>query len=398
MRPTRPVRSVAAALFTFGVCALVGCDGEQIPPDVQRSDSAGVEIVLSPAADRILDWTFEPLFRLGGADDGPESFYQVSARLVDSDARGHLYILNRQTNRVEIFDAAGRSIRSLGGAGGGPGEFQIPGSISVAPDGAVAVFDFRKRHLVRFTAAGEPDDEIALPLFPTPNAQRHFARFGDTLLVSASTSPRDRGELFQRLQRIANPDTAVLRELPLEPPALATFAHCGGSGFQFPPVLAPEIAWDARAGRVAAAITTGFSVAMWEGERLARIVRRDIAPVAATRDDAIASQGEGITIRFGGNPCEIGAAALVDARGYAEVLPLIATLWLSPTGELWLRRFATDPDAPMRIDVFDDSGAYVGTLEREGFEPIILLPDDRVGVVEADENDVQRLAVLAIRR
>jgi hypothetical protein len=89
---------------------------------------------------------------------------------------------------------------------------------------------------------------------------------------------------------------------------------------------------------------------------------------------------------------------MVDKRGYADVIPLIGTVFLSPSGELWVERFMVDRDAIVPIDVFDARGAYVGTLVRESFSPVVLLPGGRVGVVETDELDVQRLVVLSIQR
>jgi hypothetical protein len=89
---------------------------------------------------------------------------------------------------------------------------------------------------------------------------------------------------------------------------------------------------------------------------------------------------------------------MVDKRGFAEVIPLIETILLSPSGELWVRRFTIDSDGIAPIDVFDRRGAYIGTIPQNRFTPVVLLPGDRVGVVETDELDVQRLVVLAIGR
>ncbi len=118
----------------------------------------------------------------------------------------------------------------------------------------------------------------------------------------------------------------------------------------------------------------------------------------ASRDQAILQLGEGYRINFGHGPCLIDPADMVDKRGYAETIPLIGTVMLSPSGELWVQRFSVDPDATIPIDVFDTGGAYIGTLERESFSPVVLLPGDRVGIVEKDESDVERLVVLSITR
>jgi hypothetical protein len=371
----RPWRSWCWVLgIGTGLWALVACAGGGGDSAVQRTDSAGVEIVVSEGSDRPLEWQFQRLFALGGADEGPEGFFRVSPGLIGADASGRLYVLDPTNARVVVFDADGRFLRSMGNSGGGPGEFRMPASLSVSPDGAVAVFDFAKGHLVRFDAAGQIADEQPFPIFPAPNAQRHFEQFHDTTVVSASTALRDKGTLRQVLRLIAGADTVVLLELPLPQPAMAIFEQCGG-GLQLPPVFAPESAWAARDGTVAVSSTAEYSIALWDASTVSRIIRRAITPAPATRDEAIRHLGEGFRINFGRGPCLIDPGEMVDKRGYADVIPPIGTVLLGPTGELWVRRFTVDPQAVPPIDVFD-----------------------RVGVVEKDDADVERLAVYAIRQ
>jgi len=265
----------------------------------------------------------------------------------------------------------------------------------VSADGAVAVFDFAKGHLVRFAPDGGIADEVPFPIFPAPNQQRHFEQYHDTTVVSASHALRDEGTLRQVLRLIAGADTLVLLDLPLPQPAMAIYEQCGG-GLQLPPVFAPEIAWAARGGRVAVTSTADYAVSIWEAGRRARIVRRDLARVPATREEAVRHLGEGMRVNFGRGPCLIDPGEMVEKRGYADVVPPIRTVLLGPSGELWVQRFTVDPSAPMPVDMFDAAGAYVGTLVRESFQPVILLPDGRVGVVEKDDLDVERLVVYAM--
>lgn len=389
----------AVLCFGLGSAGLFGCAGDSDASAVQRTDSAGVEIVLSGSTDRVLEWQFRRLFELGGADDGPESFYRVAPLLVGADSAGNLYVLDSPNARVVVFDAEGRFLRSMGSRGGGPGEFRSPATISVSSDGEVAVFDYGKADLVRFGADGTVRDEKPLHLFPTPtpNVQRHFSHFHDTTLVASSTSPMEPGDLIQTLRQIVGSDTLVLAELTLPPVKLTTFEECG-VGIPLQPVFVQELAWATQPGMVAFDFTGEYSVSFIEAGRVTRMVRRDIEPTSASREQAISNRSEGFTVRIGGSECKIDADELVDESGYAATIPLISTLFLGPSGELWVQRFTVDREAIKPIDVFDPSGAYVGTLVSDSFAPVILLPGGRVGVVETDENDVQRLAVLSIQR
>jgi hypothetical protein len=345
----------------------------------------------------VLEWQFHRLFELGGSDEGPESFFRVAAGLIGADASGNLFVLDPTNARIVVFDADGQFLRSMGGSGGGPGEFRAPGSISVSSDGEIAVFDYGKGTLVRFDAGGEVDDEQPFPLFPTPNAQRHFSQFRDTTLVSTSTSPIEPGDLTQMLRQIVGSDTLVLEEFPLPPAEIATFEKCGVS-LPLLPVFAPEVAWATQPGMVAVSSSVEYSVSFIEAGRLTRIVRRAIDPMPASREQAIVHRGDGFRMSSSQGSCAIDPDEMVDKGGYADIIPLIGTLFLSPTGELWVQRFTVDRDAIAPIDVFDARGAYIGTLARDSISPVILLPGGRVGVVETDELDVQRLAVLSIQR
>ncbi len=253
----------------LGLYGLSACAGDSNTIGVQRTDSAGVEIVVSPSADRTLDWQFERVFVIGGTDEGPESFFRVESRLVEADAAGNLFVMDRTNSRIVVFDANGQFLRSMGSSGGGPGEFQSPASFSVSPDGAVAVFDFGKGNLVRFDAEGGIEVEQPFPLYPTPNAQRHFSQFRDTTLVSTSTSPMEADALIQRLRQIVDSDTLVLAELPLPRPEMAMFEECGG-GLMLPPLFAPEVAWATLPGKTAVSASVEYSVSIIEAGTLTK--------------------------------------------------------------------------------------------------------------------------------
>jgi hypothetical protein len=163
----------------------------------------------------------------------------------------------------------------------------------------------------------------------------------------------------------------------------------------FQPIFASEVIWAAQPGIVAVSSSPEYSISVIEAGRLTRIVRRDVDPIAASRELAIRHLGDSYKDE---NPCRIDPAEMVDNRGYAGTIPLIGTVFLSPSGEVWVQRFMVDRDATAPFDVFDARGAYVGTLVRDSFSPVVLLPGGRVGVVETDELDVQRLVVFSIQR
>jgi sugar lactone lactonase YvrE len=69
----------------------------------------------------------------------PGDFARPTGLAVDQE--GNLYVCDTLNNRVEIFDADGKFIRSFGKAGDGPGYFSRPKGVAIDSDGHVWVAD-----------------------------------------------------------------------------------------------------------------------------------------------------------------------------------------------------------------------------------------------------------------
>src|SRR5690606_34501458 len=137
------------------VALAAGCGVSGSDDLVIRSDSAGIEIVTSPAEDRALPWTVEPRFSVGGAESGPASFYHVNHLTAAVDDSGRIFVLDASAKRIVVFDGSGEVTNVIGRAGRGPGELSTPATLAVGGDGTVHVFDYGKGAIVRFTANGE---------------------------------------------------------------------------------------------------------------------------------------------------------------------------------------------------------------------------------------------------
>ena len=76
-----------------------------------------------------------------GELEGPDEylFGRIWSLAVDNDR--NVYVFDEQAQHVRVFDAAGTYVRTLGGRGEGPGEFDRAEAIAVFPDGRLAVRD-----------------------------------------------------------------------------------------------------------------------------------------------------------------------------------------------------------------------------------------------------------------
>ena len=382
MRAHRRNRLLLSSLLLVAACAAGPSDRVR----VERSDSAGVEIVFNAGGDVPLERRFERSFSIGGVDEGPASFGNIGPNGVATDAAGRIYVLDWAAFHVTVFDSAGRYLRTLGRAGGGPGEFRAPASVAVHPDGRVGVFDFGRRALVWFAADG-----AALDVEPVA------ARFGGGIIrISASgmhiperITDWETGSMTHRLLRIGPADTVALVEGEAVQGRSLFYESCGVS-ITLPPLFAMELAWDARDDVAAAVAGASYVIDIYRGAQRVRSIRRSVAPRPVTEALAFAEVGDGEEWSIDGRRCVVPPKEVVEKRGYAAELPAVTAVALTPAGELWARR-GTVRGEPAIVDVFSADGAYLGKLPEGAPWPVAFLPDGRLIAIEADELDVKRV-------
>lgn len=369
-----------------GVSVLVSLTG-CTPPGLAGSgttvtDSAGIVLTTGPAEDRPLDWTLTELFRLGGEDEGPGSFTAAHQASVGTDAAGRIYVLDGHTYQVQVFDRDGRHLRTQGGRGGGPGEFQMHGFLLVHPSGVTSVFDFPKRSLVRWDADGSVLPEIRFEgFFPSPRTWLS----GDTLIHVHEEYEEQRR--ITSLRFVIAGDTTKVPGVESRTSGMVMFSCVG---LNLPPLFSPQVVHATTGAMTAMTTQVPYRVDLFAGTQLVRSVRRDLAPEPATVRHVERLYPEGMKISFGGGrECVVAAAELLEKQSVASHLPMIQGMAFGPDGELWVQRY-TFSDEPSRVDVFDVEGRYLGTLMGRplplGFigEDLVLFPeeDEATGVVQ----------------
>ena len=404
--------SLALSLVALGAASSAACGGSDRALPVTRADSAGVEIVTSPADDRPLAWTFEEEFRLGGADEGPQSFTSVNFDELGADAAGNLYVLDRQSHRVVVFAPDGSHLRSMGAEGEGPGELRFPVSFGVRADGTAAVFDIGKGSMVLFGPDGEVLPQRPFAFYTEPGTLRHFALTPEGYAVARGLAGS--GEDARKIELRAwpappaaeatasgpaAPDTAILAELELPMPDMADF---GCMRIALQPFFSPLVQWDTEGRSIVAVTGTSYRIDVFDLDgTLRRSIRRPFPARPATEADAMAEAGTGMRMMSSAGRCEATGAEVVEARGFASEVPAIRNVLLAPSGDIWIARLAPgarDGGAPEPIDVFDATGAYLGTLPEGTPFPLLILPDERVAFEERDALDVERLVIARVVR
>ncbi len=379
---------------TIGV-AFYACAGEPDSTLVTRADSAGVALITSGGEDRLLDWGREEVFRIGGGEEGPESFYVVTHGSVGHDDAGRIYVLDFRAKHVVVFNHDGSYRRTMGGPGEGPGELTSPNSIAVAPDGSVSVFDFGKGGLVRYDAEGATLAVASFPFYPWPGAGRHISVTLGGMVVATMLPPEVPDTFRYALQFVSDRDTVILAQRSFPRPPMARY--CGG-GLNLPVIFEAQLTWTAEETSIALARSADYEVDVLRDRALVQRIRRELPARNATSDLAAQEIGEGYRVNFGSGPCTIPPREMVEKRGFAEFIPWVNALAVSPTGEVWVQRKVVGSSTDGPVDVFDRTGVYVGTWPEGSPFPLFFLGPNRFSAVFTDEFDVARLVVYDINR
>lgn len=378
-------------LLMAAFLASSGCAGKAATRAATVSDSAGVRIATSPGTDRPLPWRFVEETRLGGAESGPESFTAASATMVRTIGDDRIAVFDRDRMRLEVFDATGRPVGGMGGPGGGPGEVLFGFDQVDAGPTELAVFDFGKSALVRWSL----DGGILSEQRPTGGlgAWNGIALRGDTLLVGLEEN--DSLRTVHRLTMITPGDTTVLDSLVAPPRRMVEFS-CFAA--QLPPMFAPRLAWRAGADRIAVTRQAEYRIDLFADGRLAFSIRRASEPVPTTPEDASRMHPDGWSVSFqGGGECTIAAAEVAAKTGMADRLPVISELAFGPAGTLWARRH-TFPGEPPVTDVFDREGVYLGTVTGRGVPLGALGPDRILFPIEDPATGITVIGIFRIER
>ena len=106
----------------------------------------------SPHVDELQPLSYVEEVRIGSLDDPDTGFSEI--RGLDVAANGQVYVLESMAREVRVFSPEGRRLRTIGGPGEGPGEFQAPFQFGLIGD-TLWVRDLLTQRISWFDAGGE---------------------------------------------------------------------------------------------------------------------------------------------------------------------------------------------------------------------------------------------------
>ncbi|MDE2652958.1 MAG: hypothetical protein OXI71_03995 [Gemmatimonadota bacterium] len=378
------------------------------------------EVVDLPAEDRTISVDFEVVFRIGSAEAEADWEQFTSIRHLGFDGAGNLRMLDapgpEPGTRIVIVDATGRLVNEFGRHGDGPGEFGMPMSMVVWPDGALLVEDIMRMGYHVFDPAGDFDRLVRKEL----GRNMRPARTGSRALLGSSWDDPAGGRRPIIRFDLSSDEVNSRPLVHAWTPRSTNEGRVDGAtevedlvssewGFE------PELLLDALpSGAIAFSDSSAYAIKVTDSSgEISRVIRRPIQPMPvteairraererrleATRNRPVTGSGEP-------NPAALAMINSFLAAQEAEVesmrffpeVPVIESLRATWEGTLWVQR-STEPGAgePGPIDLITPDGRYIGTIPQGRLAmPDAFGPGGLIAFIEKDEFDVP---VITVRR
>lgn len=400
-------------LVLAAACAAPG-DGGEWTGTVE--DSAGVAIVRNPDRGIWTDataWRVSEELRIGVAEGDPNlQFGQIVGLDVGSD--GSIYVLDQLGQRVQVFDAQGTYLRTIGRPGSGPGELS-PATLAVflTAGDTVLVPDIMQQRATRYTPDGTPVGQVALQMLEGMPVRWMHGPDGSiveqtrVIPVPGATAAADSSSGVIRRRDMAG----SVRDTMLTLPPSESFTMRGNTpNFR---LFSSEPLWAVLTdGRLAVAMNDRYRIELHDADgALRRVIVRQVeaSPVRDADKEQLRDRMREVMAQSGAPPQAI--QMVVANMEFAPNFPVLSELQAGPDGTLLVQRVTTvdkmnlsgsgaaafEMGAP-EWDVFDREGRLLGVLTLpERFRPLRIVGDEIYGVIR-DELDVQQVMKLRIQR
>ncbi len=174
----------------------------------------GVKTIRNPDTPRYGTFVFGLVEDLVIGSETNDAYLFPRSAGIAVDREENICVVDYGNRRVQVFDRNGSFIRTLGGVGQGPGEYQFPSGVMVDAGGNVIIND-AARALIYFGPNGVFQKRIAL------KASLSVPKLGPGGTIIGITPPHPGGEGSPKNKLIQlGPDGEVLR-------TLAEFPACG---------------------------------------------------------------------------------------------------------------------------------------------------------------------------
>lgn len=324
----------------------------------------------------------------------------TAAYAMDVDTRGNVYVGDHWT--VRIFSPEGRLLRSVGGQGRGPGEFDAIASVAVLPGDSVFVYDAALRRITVFepgtwrpayqVQVGRDQHLPAMQVQRVRGGRALWAAFERAYTFGGSTRGGPRGGSV--VAHLLNADGSQWRE------SVLSVRERENLVFHDPDAVGPNpfgrtthLAFASRDRVVAQwSDSLAFDVYSVDGQHLKTVrpawapPRRPITP--RERDSVVTALSDAMI-----GPAQVRRAL---AEHGATTWPLTQDMIVDDHDRVWVGITGSRGE-PHHWTAFDLDGARVAQVDLPVNARLRLVRGSSAYGVELDENDVPRVVIYDLK-
>jgi hypothetical protein len=330
--------------------------------DTLASGALVVQNTDKPLWDEAGMWQLVEEIRIGtDADDEAPIFGDIIS--FDVDRQGRVFVLDFQAQEISVFDSDGTFVRTFGGKGTGPGEFEQALSVDISQNGNALVMQMLKAQLSIFDHNGRylRTESIGNPgvgLRPYSGGFDFGGRYNAVVVYFHDFGMTQAMARFDQslapLDTIAIPEASVEREAFTHERVLAD-GRRSSIGELIP--FQGSFEWCfSPTGNLWTLTTKEYELVELSpvGETLRRVTKdHDPVPVSEEEMDEVREEFQQF-INLGGT---------VDWARIPDTKPAVVSFFSDDEGNLWVQREAAMPEDEGRLfDLFDPEGRYLGEL------------------------------------
>lgn len=374
------------------------------PTEIQRIDSAGVEIVTVPGT--VLDTlpvrflAREPVLSIVGEQLEGFPLSRIAGALILPNRK--IAIADGILDRVVVVGFSGTIVHRFGRRGNGPGEVDDVSGLRRRAKDEVVVWDDTRGQLVVFDTAGAFRETVQTPPLRTAQRLLRFPGFlgdGSPVLERRMLFRRERFEGVRRSDFIVDryrPDGSFVGALASIPGRAMVSVSSGDRWTTIAVALTGGPQLTVGGGRAFVGHGDRFEIQTWSKRGLERIIRINRARRAASRSEREAARDSALARYrrwpFGGD-IDVSRSDIPVADSFPAFEDLVAdaesAVWMKESGEL--------QEGPPSWVIFDRTGEPTArTRTPKGFD-IVDIRGDLVLGVSRDEFDVPSVVLFRIK-
>jgi hypothetical protein len=402
-------------LFPLAQIACLGCAGGDLPKEVQRRDSAGVQIITTtaplPESEDMWEVSTGPVLAISTPiNDADYVLHWLRGAVRLSD--GGIVALSDGSKQLLFFDGLGEFQMAVGGSGSGPGEFISPFQLSKDSSDTLVVWDRGNGRVSWFSPQGSymrssvPARDYVLDQIPDGFRIGGITKYvpGGLMLRGVISGPR-------------SPEDMPLGRTWRESVGFLVTPEEGGEGAFLGPIpgrerffIEPSLGAPAFFGGDAKVAVGVHPIRIYIGDSkvidirvhsfggdLIRIIRDGVQPDPVRSEDI---EWERWYLNTSWLPTRGAGRAerLAEAMPIPDRKPAFEDLIVDADGYLWMKEYSAHNPNPVRYRIYSPEGVRAGVARLPGSLKVFDIGRDYILGIGYDLDGVETILMYDLRR